>query len=667
MGWLSGWDNRVKITIDNTNVDGVLSNFPICLNISASSGIGSTDLTAIFDKLTQDANRKKIAVTTSDGETQCYVEIERWDDANEKAVLWVKAPSVASGAETILYLYYDSSQADNTTYVGDTGDTPAQSVWDANFKAVYHMAQDPNGDVADAIKDSTSNAIHGTPVGAMTSADLVDGKIGKAIDFDESNDYLKTAAADDVLNITTTLTLEAIIKPSYTLDSGLVGDVGIISRQHLPTAGRDTYAFVINPSGKLHLGSYGGSIQSTKVSWALNTTFYIAGTYNSIGLIGDLFVDNVKETLTTNNYDSMAGGTNSLAIAASTAAYLFPGIIDEVRISNVVRSDAWIKATYYSNWDGLVTFEFEEEEVFHNLNTEIAADFLTSFADLLSDIAAVGESITDLETEIKAGSELLTDLNVDTEAKAQVLTDLLSDIRARDYTFYDLNTAIEAVRSKWWLKTEIKAGCAARWNFNTEWNPNRFLNTAIEAKKPHEFSFKTQSAEGYAATIPSVEFKVPGYSFPLRTLFLDYISVGSSNEYQLELWWARGLIGKGTLKNAKIKAEYIDTSNAGGHEVVTLNWISIKVGDGEYQTVNETALLLDDILCDSKLDVTLKVECRDCSVSRGLIFFKLIITGDWKESIFGGPTVYRDGKLYHSGLQDDYKSIDFICRLYVVV
>ena len=359
MSWLSGFSNRLKLTIDHTNVDSTLSDFPVLIKISDSSGISSTDVSAVFTELGSDANRKKIAVTTDDEETQCYVEIERFDYANSVAWLWIKVPSVASGAETILYLYYDSSQDDNTTYVGDTTDTPAQNVWDSDFKLIMHMSQDPNGDVADVVKDSTSNVIHATPVGSMTTADLVDGKIGKAIDFDESNDYLKTASADDALNITTILTLEAIIKPSYTLDSGLSIGKGICGRAFVPNLNQDSYFFLINTDGKLQFGTYGGNIQSTKVSWLSNTAFYVAGTYNSVGLIGDLFVNNSKETLTADSYDSMAGATNSFVIGLYGPTNFFPGIIDEVRVSNVVRSDAWIKATYYSNWDELVSFEIE--------------------------------------------------------------------------------------------------------------------------------------------------------------------------------------------------------------------------------------------------------------------------------------------------------------------
>lgn len=65
-----------------------------------------------------DANRKKIAVTKSDGTTQCYVEIEKWDHASKQAWLWVKVPSIRISVDTDLYLYYDKDHADNTDYVG---------------------------------------------------------------------------------------------------------------------------------------------------------------------------------------------------------------------------------------------------------------------------------------------------------------------------------------------------------------------------------------------------------------------------------------------------------------------------------------------------------------------------------------------------------------------
>jgi len=68
---LADWGNDpITIEIDNSNIDSSLPNFPVLLYLSSSSGISDADVTAIFDDLGSDANRKKIAVTSSDGATQ---------------------------------------------------------------------------------------------------------------------------------------------------------------------------------------------------------------------------------------------------------------------------------------------------------------------------------------------------------------------------------------------------------------------------------------------------------------------------------------------------------------------------------------------------------------------------------------------------------------------
>lgn len=238
-----------------------------------------------------------------------------------------------------------------TGFIGETGSTPAQQVWDNNFVFVSHQAQDPSG-TAPQILDSTSYTKHGTSTGSMTSGDLVDGLVGKALNYDgvdDSTDHGYDSAHD----ITDTLTIEAVFNPNVLLDSGLTVIPGIISRQQNPTGG-DTYGLFINTSGRLYCGTTGGNIQSTKDSWAADTDFYVASTYNSTGLVGDLFVDGVAEVLTTDSYDTMAGSTNNLEIGTDGDNNL-NAVIDEVRISNIVRSADWIKLTNLSLTDQLIT------------------------------------------------------------------------------------------------------------------------------------------------------------------------------------------------------------------------------------------------------------------------------------------------------------------------
>ena len=358
MSWLPDYSKRIKLTIDSDKVDSTLVDFPVLIKLSDSSGINSLDITSVFTELGSDVNRKKIAVTTSDSITQCYVEIEHWSDSLEKAELWVKVPTVVSGTTTDLYLYYDSTQSDNTSYIGDTGDTPAQNVWDNNFKLVMHMAQDPNGDVADAVKDSTSNINHGTPYGSMTSADLVDGEIGKAIEFDGSNDYLTHGTLLDV--VPSALTFETLQKVT-----AKTGATQCILNKHNILIQERFYFFLTDANGaqfdyEAHDGGYTSVPFST--GWVLDV-------YDNRVITWD--TANGIQLYTNGNGDGGSSGATALfldgtlrdlcvgkALYENVAPYR--GVIDEVRISNIARSDAWIKATYYSNWDELISFGAEE-------------------------------------------------------------------------------------------------------------------------------------------------------------------------------------------------------------------------------------------------------------------------------------------------------------------
>ena len=382
MAWLTNWAKRIELTIDYTKVDAVLSNFPILVKISNSSGIDTTDITSVFTELGSDSNRKKIAVTTNDGTTQCYVEIERFDYANSVAWLWVKIPSIASGASTIFYLYYDSSQANNTTYVGDTTDTPAQSVWDSNFVGVWHMAQDPSGG-ADAIKNSTSAVNHGTSVGSMLTEDLVDGKVGKAIDFDGGDDYINCGSNSSLDNITN-ITIESTVKLS---SWGETGYGRIIAKSN--TGNTDGWQiFVTTPNGLAFTADYA----TTDATWYASTTMsldtwaHVAVQHtrgSGAKVDGKIYVDGTSRTIT--------GGTDGVGAVQSDAAEdlliasrkdlnrEFEGIIDEVRISNIHRTAAWIKATYYSNWDTLITYGTEEGIIVFTFSSPIPTDLSTTY------------------------------------------------------------------------------------------------------------------------------------------------------------------------------------------------------------------------------------------------------------------------------------------------
>ena len=352
---LSGWNpnNKLQLTLDGSKIDTDLTNFPVNITLSSVTGINGFDATAVFDELIIISGTKNIAITDTN-DNQCYVEIERWDWANEEANLWVKVPTIVSGTDTTLYLYYDATVSENTTYVGDTGDSPAQNVWDGNFVGVWHMAQDPNGDVADAIKDSTSNTNHGTPAGTMLTEDFVEGKIGKAIAFDGAgaSDDRIVIADDNSLDITI-FTLETIIKPTS------VSSAFEVSQHLFYASGSDNggYALDCAAGGEYGIHCLNDGVASVKFTdGEENAWKYITGTYDDTDI--KIYIDGILKN-TNNAGASKVNPTQGVPALIGHSISSIPGIADEIRLSNIARSAAWIKATYYSNWDDFIVFQEE--------------------------------------------------------------------------------------------------------------------------------------------------------------------------------------------------------------------------------------------------------------------------------------------------------------------
>jgi flagellin-like protein len=339
--WLIGWEKRVKLTIDSDSVDEELTDFPVLVHLSASSGINGGDCSFVFDEVGSD--NRKIAVTTADG-TECFVEVDDWDSVTEQAWLWVKVPTISDTSDTDLYLYYDADHEDNE-YVGDSASVQAENVWDSNFKLVTHMNDNPD---TSSIRDSTSNGNDGTKGSADNPTQTV-GVSGKAQDF--SNDYI-LCGDDDSLELVDTLTLEAWVNP----DSLFINS--IVSR------GRSYWLLVLYGELTFYRFQEGGAGSYLVAPGDLPTgTFsHVAATYNTSATKEVKLYVNGQITFEGSLDGPIDSITDDLAIGTfpEISLFQFDGTIDELKISDTIRSSAWIKATYETETDNLLTIGNQE-------------------------------------------------------------------------------------------------------------------------------------------------------------------------------------------------------------------------------------------------------------------------------------------------------------------
>ena len=345
--WNASWLYRKMVTLDHTKVTGDLTNFPVLID-TADSDLAS--------KAQSDGD--DIAFVDDAG-NQLDHEIELYDDGSGHLVAWVNVTSLSSVTDTIFYMYYGNAGASNQE--NPTG------VWDSNYVMVQHLSE-----ISGLHYDSTSYNNDGTP--SVTTQGSATGKINGADDFDGTNDYVRVPNDSSLQFGEGSFTAEAWIKPATGTDNVRIvnnrgtGAGGSFKGWHLKIkqqTGQWRFSDTAIDDAAGNYKVYEGTSTYTYEEWHYVVMVYEADSQLRLYVDGSL---DSPGTLTVGTYGSI---TNSLptAIGAALAAngvegthsQWFDGVIDEVRLSNVVRSADWVSTSYNNQHD---------PGSFHSIGTE---------------------------------------------------------------------------------------------------------------------------------------------------------------------------------------------------------------------------------------------------------------------------------------------------------
>ena len=251
---------------------------------------------------------------------------------------YVKVPSVSGTVNTDIYCYYDNQAA------ADQED--AVNAWDSNFMAVYHLEERP---AVATVLDSTTNARAGTKKAMIEPAYFGSLNFGNKSgqSFDGVDDYISLPTSINFASLTE-VTVEVV--GSYD-GSGSSGDehqffsnwsvtaASIMIRAE-PTAGGNTLeVFAIKATDT----QVGGGIGATL---SINTLHHIGAVYDATNLRAYINGTVGPTTYATGAaFDATASIAAYLGNTAHVATEQLTGYEEEVRISNVARSAAWLKAT----------------------------------------------------------------------------------------------------------------------------------------------------------------------------------------------------------------------------------------------------------------------------------------------------------------------------------
>ena len=348
--WNGSWEYSMKLTFDNSDQEENLTDFPVMVKLSTSN----------FDYTKCNPDGSDIRFV--DGLTELSYEIELWNNTGD-SIIWVNVIQIDGSSSTdYIQLYYGNENA--------VDNQDPEGVWNNGYAGVWHMGDYGTNDRL----DSTENNNHGITHN-FDGNEQVDGVIGHATLF--SDDLIPLYNSGEYINVSYD---ESFNVSEYTLSCWYNKELSTLGSWTVFLGKGDER----NGWGDISLATY----RNTETMYAVRqneteTWQGIWSGYNGIVENGTWVYavnryDGSTQTLTYGNETSdllwkykndTYGGTIQrdtpfrMGIIDTTDQY-YSGIMDEIRLSTVARSNDWINAQYLSMNDEFITYGNENVSPF---------------------------------------------------------------------------------------------------------------------------------------------------------------------------------------------------------------------------------------------------------------------------------------------------------------
>ena len=341
VGFDTGYAYRKSITIDLLRVPDTepsYANFPILVSFTHADFVRDTDCTIGSPPVDGPCNSSgfDIVFTDSDGTTQLAHEIEVYDGApgQGRVVMWVRIPTLPStGANKVIYVYYGNNSI--STFQGNVTSNGVTGVWDNNYMGVWHLDEV----VPNPHQDSSQNPVNSSAITVGAQGTAV-GIAGGADQFTLNTQRI-TFPDSTKWDNTDMRTLEAWVNETSPT-SGIWHTV--VARPNAAVTDYDYSIFVAKATTNIPSCYYGGSVADSSVDITSGTWAYLACAMNGSSII---YIDGVNRgtgPALTVNLTTIPLYIGDPAGDAFNEAFI--GIVDEVRVSDNVRTPGWLETTY---------------------------------------------------------------------------------------------------------------------------------------------------------------------------------------------------------------------------------------------------------------------------------------------------------------------------------
>jgi len=320
---LTGFSHRNKIFISKDLIRGndTLFNFPILMTLKNEELKHISAGGLVINKKGFD-----IRVTKNDGYSILSTQIDSYSPESGLLKIWVLLDTLCGSHENDLMLYYG-----NPTIQTEL----PPLVWSNNYQAVWHF----NGDA----KAANTRKINTSQSGILKAK----GKFADAFEFDAARKDYISVDYQKSLDLTSDFTISAWI---FLKDSDRKQT--ILGNHGDSQAG---YSLFINSENKLSAGFYNTSGKFITLKQDGGETlekerwYHVCAVYSKSDQSLTTYIDGISDK-TFSTIDAPASSAATLQIGRiqfENDSY-FSGIIDELRISSVARTQNWLATAFYN-------------------------------------------------------------------------------------------------------------------------------------------------------------------------------------------------------------------------------------------------------------------------------------------------------------------------------
>ena len=326
----AGYEHRKLITINSSQINGSSDhvNFPVMVKLTETDLKSTSNNGGVVNPSGYD-----IVFTQSDSTTLLKHELQNYTSTTGDLLCWVNIPALSPTTNDTIFLYYGK-----TGVYTDPSDT---LTWNNDYKGVWHLEDLTDAAGAYTLTDHNTAANSG-------------GYLGAAREFDGDGDDLEELNGAYYLNGLDSISISMWVKADAVgTDKGLIygtdpdgSDRRIMIRQDASGekgGGTNVYrsSFLLGSNSKQRSES---SNNSATTNWQYLTMTNVGGSATNLYIDGSLDTPSWFNTRTgtTNKSTKLLIGKGSKDGATSS----WDGLIDEVRVSDVVLSADWISTEY---------------------------------------------------------------------------------------------------------------------------------------------------------------------------------------------------------------------------------------------------------------------------------------------------------------------------------